>query len=146
MKSFTEIFKDSETQTCTCGNKNLEISLIDTSRKNRPNIRKPYEYICKKNEKKFVEAVKKLVPSSQYVVVYTKNKKYGYLLKIWALSCAKGFIERDVGTTEKEWNVAVEKIQHKLFKFLGQDAILYAEPFNKKAKFQLSFETYVYKQ
>ena len=153
MKSATQIFQQSLTlnskATTTTG---LELTFKDTSRKaNRPNIRKPYEYLCLTDHKPFVKKLRDLLKplvgtKLQCQITEAAGKVHGYRLQIWALSNAYDNSTNNTmsysGIIEADWNALIETVQNEIHNFLGPDALLYAEPWTKARKFEFRFETY----
>lgn len=127
------------------------VEYIGVYRQNRPKgLRKPYEYIlgtkdCKAllEELKFLKAYEK-EDKFQFSGVTKKSVSKGIRFDLFLLAYKKGLcgVEKE-GTSEAEWNEVCEKVQQILFKYLGEDALMYAEPYSDDDKFQARFETYI---
>ena len=148
MKTATQIFQQSENLNRVENIRGLDVTFVDTSRKNRPQIRKPYEYFCQTNRKPFIKKLRDLLKpletnKLQCSIVSAESKAFGYKLTVWALGYCPGYTGDATGISATEWNSTVETVQKEITELLGEDALLRAEPFSEQTKFELRFETYV---
>lgn len=147
------------------------MTIIDTSRKNRPaGLKKPYEYILPQEDvnKLFDELKVFLKPhegwlkrysktkTCQFASIDKKNLSLGVKLNLFILAHAPGLMgppptvedkehweHYTSGVNKAEWDKLCKDIQDTFFKYLGKDARIYAEPFYKDKKFQARLQIYI---
>lgn len=132
------------------GTADITITEVNSRRlENKPDIRKPYEYVSNVDRTPFIKTVRSLLNQLQKTgklqchIISSRSMAFGYKLELFALAFAPNYCGDKRGITETEWNQLVETLQQHLFSLLGQDALLYAEPYSTTKKFQLRFSTYV---
>ena len=125
------------------------VGFIQTSRKNRPKIRKPYEYeLTPAKTNKLNDVLKKYLKCYdngmlQCVLVEKKGLMHGIRLHIFLLGYKPGLCGTPEGITKEGWEKVTKDVQDILNKYLGPEAKAYIEEFSEKDKFQFRFETYI---
>lgn len=131
------------------------ITVIGTCRKTRPaGLRKPYEYVLPlKEAEALVKELKAALKGAeakgfQCASVDRKAVSKGVRVDFFILGyapglCGDGEPGEPNGVSAKLYGETVKAVQGALFKYLGKDARVYADPYSLKTKFQCRFETYI---
>ncbi len=128
------------------------IEIIDTRRKNVPEgLRKPYEYRlttadCVNLYEGLRELLKPWQLKCQFASVQRKLLTRGIRLNVFVLAYTPGFCgdaDAETGVRRLQWRGMCKQLENVLINFLGEDAQMYAEPYNTSDKFQARFETYI---
>ena len=130
------------------------MTVIATSRRSgRPlGLKKPYEYVLPFAQTRAI--VKDLATGLearggedlfQCVLVEWKPLKNGIRLHLWVLGFRPGLCgpSEHAGVSRENWDNTCKFLQDTLFRYLGEDARMYSEPYSEDRKFQLRFDTYV---
>jgi len=119
------------------------VEFIQVERANLPKgLRKPYEYVV---------SIKKGLELYTALFKYLKKQEKTGRFQCCGVSkkaLAKGirlFVLSDYANApmQIEWEEFCEKVQKILFRHLGQDAKIYADPYTTTDKFQARYETYI---
>lgn len=128
------------------------IEIIDTRRKNVPEgLRKPYEYrlttaACVNLYEELRELLKPWQLKCQFASVQQKMLRRGIRLNLFVLAYTPGLCgaaDTVTGVRRLQWRAICKLLDCTLINFLGEDAQMYAEPYNTSDKFQARFETYI---
>lgn len=138
-----------------------ELGYVGVYRQNRPEgLKKPYEYVLPTAKaKKLYDDLAKLFKGLemgygkkrdaegdklQCAGPSKKSVSQGMRLNVFALGYTYGLCgEEGEGCSQEFWEDLCEKFQDTLVKYLGPDALIYAEPYSKEEKFEARFETYI---
>ena len=111
-------------------------------------LRKPYQFELPANTAKALVADLKvwLKPYSKKLqcdLVDKKTVTYGIKLDIFLLGYKSGFTGDETGLKAQEWESITSRIRILLQSTLGENVLMYVDPWNETSKFQARFETYI---
>lgn len=111
-------------------------------------LRKPYQYKTTTAEFRGLKQGLKIIASQfgdnlQCDLVDSKPVTYGARLNCFLLGYKPGYTGGNTGVTCDQWGKVTTELCARLKQSLGDDVLVYVEPWTAERKFQARFETYV---